>query len=302
MVAADFVSTDDGSGIVHLAPAFGEDDAAVGRAEGLPVLNPVDADGAFDHTRPAFTGRFVKDADRDIIDDLTARGLLVRRGGLRAQLPPLLALRHAAHLLGQDVVVRPHVRAARRAAARERDASAGTPSTSSTAASASGSRATSTGRCRATATGARRCRSGAARDAATTPASARSPSWPSWPGRDLSDLDLHRPYVDDVTVPVPARARAPARRLRAGARRVVRLGLDAVGAAPLPVRGRRTAFDEAFPADFICEAIDQTRGWFYSLLAVNTLVFDSHAVPQRGLPRPHRRRATARRCRSPGAT
>ena len=48
VVAADFVTTDDGSGIVHLAPAFGEDDAAVGRAEGLPVLNPVDADGAFD--------------------------------------------------------------------------------------------------------------------------------------------------------------------------------------------------------------------------------------------------------------
>ena len=49
---ADFVTTDDGSGIVHLAPAFGEDDAAVGRAEGLPVLNPVDADGAFDDRVP----------------------------------------------------------------------------------------------------------------------------------------------------------------------------------------------------------------------------------------------------------
>ena len=52
VVAADFVSTDDGSGIVHMAPAFGEDDANVGRAEGLPVLNPVDADGTFDHTVP----------------------------------------------------------------------------------------------------------------------------------------------------------------------------------------------------------------------------------------------------------
>ena len=49
VVAADFVSTDDGIGIVHLAPAFGEDDAGVARAEGLPMLNPVDADGAFDH-------------------------------------------------------------------------------------------------------------------------------------------------------------------------------------------------------------------------------------------------------------
>ena len=57
-------------------------------------------------------------------------------------------------------------------------------------------------------------------------------------------------------------------------------------------------FEARFPADFICEAIDQTRGWFYSLLAVNTLVFDQRAVPERRVPRPHRRRTTARRCRS----
>ena len=85
--------------------------------------------------------------------------------------------------------------------------------------------------------------------------------------------------------PAPARRRrrrrSPARSAtahappgRAGARRVVRLGLDAGGAVPLPVREHRTLFERRFPADFICEAIDQTRGWFYSLLAVNTLVFD----------------------------
>ena len=72
------MSTTDGSGMVHMAPAFGEDDANVGRAEGLPVLNPVDADGTFDHTVPRLTGVFVKDADRTLIDDLAARGLLVR--------------------------------------------------------------------------------------------------------------------------------------------------------------------------------------------------------------------------------
>ena len=77
VVAADYVSDDDGSGIVHLAPAFGEEDAQVGRAEGLPVLNPVDEDGAFDHRVPPWHGRFVKDADRDIISDLASRGLLV---------------------------------------------------------------------------------------------------------------------------------------------------------------------------------------------------------------------------------
>ena len=120
VVPAAYVSTDDGSGIVHLAPAFGEDDAAVGRAEGLPTINPVDEDAAFDHRVPRFTGRFVKDADRDLIDDLAARGSARARTALRALVPALLALRHTAHLLGQDVVVRPHFGAARRPARPER--------------------------------------------------------------------------------------------------------------------------------------------------------------------------------------
>ncbi|MGZ4760450.1 MAG: class I tRNA ligase family protein, partial [Acidimicrobiales bacterium] len=70
VVTADYVSTDDGSGIVHIAPAFGEEDAAVARSEDLPVLNPVDADGAFDHHVPRWQGQFVKDADPDIVVDL----------------------------------------------------------------------------------------------------------------------------------------------------------------------------------------------------------------------------------------
>src|SRR5205807_786074 len=78
VVTAGFVSTDDGTGLVHLAPAFGADDMEVARIEGLPVLNPVGPDGTFDHTVPQWQGRFVKDADRDIIADLDRRGLLVR--------------------------------------------------------------------------------------------------------------------------------------------------------------------------------------------------------------------------------
>ena len=118
------------------------------RAEGLPVLNPVDADGAFDHTVPPYTGRFVKDADRADHRRPRRPRPAGGRGGLRAQLPALLALRHAAHLLGQDVVVRPHRPSAGPSCCARTRRSAGTPSTSSTAASASGSRATSTGRCR----------------------------------------------------------------------------------------------------------------------------------------------------------
>ncbi|MEX2660211.1 MAG: class I tRNA ligase family protein, partial [Acidimicrobiales bacterium] len=78
VVAADFVSTDDGSGVVHLAPAFGEEDAAVGRAEGLPVLNPVGADGAFTDAAGPFAGLGVKAADEAILADLDRRDLLVR--------------------------------------------------------------------------------------------------------------------------------------------------------------------------------------------------------------------------------
>ncbi|HZA88218.1 MAG TPA: class I tRNA ligase family protein, partial [Acidimicrobiales bacterium] len=77
VVVADYVTGDDGSGIVHLAPAFGEEDYQVARTEGLPVLNPVHADATFDHTVPPWRGRFVKDADPEIIADLRRRGLLV---------------------------------------------------------------------------------------------------------------------------------------------------------------------------------------------------------------------------------
>ena len=212
----------------------------MGRVEGLPVLNPVDVDGAFDHTVPEYTGRFVKDADRR--DHRRPRGPRPAggRGALRAQLPALLALRHAPHLLGEDRLVRPHVRAPGRAAPRERSGSGGTPSTSSTGASASGSRATSTGRCRATATGARPCRSGAAATAATTPASVRWPSSAALVGHDLAELDLHRPYVDDVTFPCTEHGcTGTARRLPPVLDAWFDSGVDAGRAAPPSVRGRR---------------------------------------------------------------
>ena len=227
--------------------------------------------------------------------------------------PALLALRHAAHLLGQAHVVRAHVARTRtRCCARTRR-STGTPSTSSTAASATGSRTTSTGRSRATATGARRSRCGAAATAATTRASARSPSSSELSGRDLTGMDLHRPYVDDVTIRVPrVRRRAP----RTASSRCSTRG-STPGSMPAaqfhyPFENA-DAFDTRFPADFICEAIDQTRGWFYSLLAVNTLVFDrtpyrnvvclAHIVDQDGAEdvevarQRHRPGAGARRAR-----
>ena len=76
VVAADYVTTDDGTGIVHIAPAFGEDDMQVGRAEGLDAPNPIDRQGRFTADVPLVRGVFAKDADRPLIDDLRARGRL----------------------------------------------------------------------------------------------------------------------------------------------------------------------------------------------------------------------------------
>ena len=117
-------------------------------------------------------------------------------------------------------------------------------------------------------------------------------------GRDLTDLDLHRPVRRRRHDRVPG--------VRAAGTRAASSRCSTRGSTPGRCRPRSsttrsrtpTLFERRFPADFICEAIDQTRGWFYSLLAVNTLVFGQHAVPQRRVPRAASSTRTARRCRS----
>ena len=240
------------------------------------MLNPVGPAATFVDTPLGSTpwaGTFVKDADPAIIDALAAAGKLETRRRLHALVPALLALRHPARLLGQAHVVRAHVRAQGRAAARERDHRLAPRRTSSTGASATGSRTTSTGRCRATASGARRCRCGAATTAAPTRASARWPSSPS--GRAATSPTSTSTGPRSTTSPSTARSAS-------GPARVASTPCSTRGSTPARCRRRSSTtrssnagpmFESRFPADFICEAIDQTRGWFYSLLAVNTLVF-----------------------------
>jgi isoleucyl-tRNA synthetase len=274
IVPGDFVSTDDGSGIVHIAPAFGEDDSVVARAAGLPVLNPVDADGAFDHTVPMYTGRFVKDADRPIIEDLAARGLLVAEEPYEHSYPhcwrcdtPLIywaktawfarTSEKRAELLRENERIGWHPEHLKHGRfgkwlegnvdwALSRDRYWGTPLP-----------VWRCGEC-----GHDTCIGSVAELAGLA-------------GQDLAELDLHRPYVDDVTF------RCTVDGCSGTARRQESV-LDAwFDSGSMPTAQRHhpfegaDSFDEAFPADFICEAIDQTRGWFYSLLAVNTLVLDS---------------------------
>ncbi|HEV2993734.1 MAG TPA: isoleucine--tRNA ligase [Acidimicrobiia bacterium] len=269
VVAADFVTVEDGSGVVHLAPAFGEVDREVGVAEGLPVLNPVDASARFDASVPPYRGQFVKHADPAIIDDLAARGRLERVVDYEHAYPhcwrcdtPLIywatptwfarTADRRADLLRENETVGWHPEHIQHGRfgdwlennvdwALSRDRFWGTP--------------LPFWRC---AEGHDTCIGSISELAERA-------------GRDLTGLDLHRPDVDEVTIGC-ATCGGRARRVEP----VLDAWFDS-GSMPAaqwhyPFE-HRELFEARFPADFICEAIDQTRGWFYSLLAVNTLVF-----------------------------
>ena len=205
VVAADFVS--DRRRLGHRPPRPGLRRGRRRRSAGPRAcrsLNPVDADGTFDAPRaPRGPGRFVKDADPEIIADLAAAGLLVAEQPYEHSYPhcwrcgtPLI------YWAKTSWFVRTAERRGR-PAARRTSASAGTPSTSSTAASASGWRATSTGPCRATATGARRCRSGAAAARPRHLHRLGGRAVASWPGATCPTSTCTGPT--STTSPSPAR-------------------------------------------------------------------------------------------------
>jgi isoleucyl-tRNA synthetase len=271
VVEADFVTVDDGTGIVHLAPAFGEVDREVSEREHLPALNAVDAAARFTDAMPAeYAGKFVKDADPALIDALEERGRLVKVVDYTHSYPhcwrcdtpliywgkPTWFVRTSAEkaaLLRENETVNWHPEHIKHGRfgdwleknvdwALSRDRYWGTP--------------IPVWRCHD-------CK----RDVCIGSVAELS----ELAGRDLGDLDLHRPYVDDVTWRCTACGGAMQR-----AEPVLDAWFDS-GSMPAaqfhyPFE-RKELFEARFPADFICEAIDQTRGWFYSLLAVNTLVF-----------------------------
>ena len=208
VIAGDFVTTEDGTGLVHIAPAFGEDDyRGRGRERDLrpdpaaDALQPGQARRPLRRPRRRLRRPLRQGPRGDPRADRRPRAPrpALPRAGLRALLPALLALRHAAALLRDVELVHRHLRGQASRCSPTTRRSAGTPSTSSTAASANGWRTTSTGRSRATATGARRCRSGAAPttaaasvDCVGSVAELRERS-----GGEVPD-DLHRPYIDEV--------------------------------------------------------------------------------------------------------
>ncbi|MET0818968.1 MAG: isoleucine--tRNA ligase [Solirubrobacteraceae bacterium] len=268
VLAGDFVSAGDGTGIVHTAIAFGEDDYRLGTQEGLAVVNPVKLDGTFDERIGPYAGRWVKDADDDLIEDLRSRGRLHRAERLLHSYPhcwrcgtPLLYyakpswyIRTSAirdRLLAANETVAwypPHIKHGRFGKWLENNVDW----------------AISRERYWGTPLPVWRCENGHA-ECMGSFAELEERS-----GRELPDP--HRPYVDEHTW--------PCRECGEEMRRepvVIDVWFDS-GSMPFAQRHApfddEARFEETFPADYICEAIDQTRGWFYSLIAISTLLFD----------------------------
>ncbi|HKT82655.1 MAG TPA: isoleucine--tRNA ligase [Solirubrobacterales bacterium] len=282
VVAGEFVTTEDGTGLVHIAPAFGEDDYAVAAANGIfdptdagSLFNPVNLDGRFDRRVSGFEGRFVKDPETTeaLIADLGTRGLLFREQVYEHAYPhcwrcgtPLLYYAKSSWYIATSQVRDgmlannetigwhpEHIKDGRFGKwlennvdwALSRDRYWGTPLPIWSCATDGCEERTCIG------------------------------SVEELRERARGDVpeDLHRPYIDEVVLDC-AKCGGEMHRVKS----VIDTWYDS-GAMPFaqlhyPFENEEL-FAERFPADFICEAIDQTRGWFYTLLAESTLLFDT---------------------------
>jgi len=279
VLAGEFVTTEDGTGLVHIAPAFGEDDYKVAAEAGIfdptdahTLYNPVGLDGRFDNRVTGFEGRFVKDPDvtAELIADLERRGLLYREQVYEHAYPhcwrcgtPLLYYAKSSWYIATSQVRDrllannegigwhpEHIKHGRFGRwlennvdwALSRDRYWGTP--------------LPIWECTADGCDERFC-AGSVADLRER-------------GGEVPD-DLHRPYIDEVRLKC-GRCGGEMRRVES----VIDTWYDS-GAMPFaqfhyPFEGE-AEFEERFPADYICEAQDQTRGWFYTLLAESTLLF-----------------------------
>ncbi|MCC8242761.1 isoleucine--tRNA ligase [Saccharothrix luteola] len=272
VITADYVTTEDGTGLVHQAPAFGADDLAACRRAGLPVVNPIAADGRFLPEVGLVGGQFFKEADAPLIEDLKTRGLLFKSLAFEHQYPHCWRCHTPLMYYAQ---LSWYIRTTARQAelARENERTNWYPGHLKHGRfgdwlSNNIDWALSRNRYWGTPLPVWQCASGH-----QVCVGSRA-ELGELTGADLSRLEPHRPFVDDITFDCPTCGQRAAR-----VPEVVDAWFDS-GAMPFAgigypyVEGSVELFEKSYPAQFICEAIDQTRGWFYTLMAVGTLIFD----------------------------
>ncbi|OGO60112.1 MAG: isoleucine--tRNA ligase [Chloroflexi bacterium RBG_19FT_COMBO_48_23] len=272
VIPGDFVSMEEGTGIVHIAPAFGEVDFEAGKSEGLDFVQPVDLDGKMTGTYP-FAGKFVKDADPLVLEDLKSRGLLYRSEQIVHTYPfcwrceaPLVyyakrtwyirtSLKKEALLAGNAEInwYPEHIKYGRFGNWLENNVDW----------------AFSRERYWGTPLNIWNCSSCGSYECIGSLDELKAK--PNLEGL-IEPLDLHRPFVDDIAFSC---SKCGGRMKRQA--EVIDCWFDS-GAMPFaqwhyPFENQDT-FKRNFPADYISEAVDQTRGWFYSLHAISTLIFD----------------------------
>ncbi|AUS96188.1 isoleucine--tRNA ligase [Clostridium thermosuccinogenes] len=271
VVGGDFVTLTDGTGIVHTAPAFGEDDARVGRAYDLPFVQLVNEQGRFVDAVKPWKGVFVKDADREIISHLDQRNLLYKAMDYEHSYPfcwrcdtPLLYYARDTWFIKMTEVKDRLIKNNRTVNWLPENIKEG--------------------------------RFGNFLENVVDWGLSRERYWgtplPIWEcecghrhvvgsiaelkemGENVpEDIELHKPYIDNVYLKCPKCKTGRMKRVT----EVIDCWFDS-GSMPFaqwhyPFENE-DLFKDNFPADFISEAIDQTRGWFYSLMAISTLLFD----------------------------
>jgi isoleucyl-tRNA synthetase len=270
VILAGYVTTDSGTGLVHQAPAFGADDLASTRAYGLPMVNPLRPDGTFESHLPLVGGMFFKTADAALVRDLDERGLLFRHVPYEHSYPHCWRC-HTVLLYYAQPSWYVRTTAVRDALLRENERTNWQPATVKHGRygdwlANNVDWALSRRRYWGTPLPIWRCDNGHLTCVGSLSELGRHA------GTDLSTLDPHRPYIDAVTFDCPQCTEVATR-----VPEVIDAWYDS-GAMPFAQHGypyrNVELFERRYPAQFISEAIDQTRGWFYTLMAVGTLVFD----------------------------
>jgi isoleucyl-tRNA synthetase len=272
VIAGDFVTTADGTGVVHIAPGFGEDDNRVGQAEGLPVPCPIDEEGRFTAEVPDFAGREVKATDPDIIKRLKHEGKLVHQAVINHSYPhcwrcdkPLIYRAISAWYVRVEQI--------RDRILKANEATTWIP-----------------GHLRAG-------RFGKWLEQARDWNISRNRYWgapmPIWRSDDGKEVvcigsceeleklsghkvtDLHKHFVDKIEIP-SREGRGMLKRIPEVLDCWFESGAMPYAQAHYPFENREQ-FETHFPADFIAEGLDQTRGWFYTLMVLSTALFDRPA-------------------------